>query len=174
MEIIKPEALLSVRGKSLVVIRSVAIYFVIQFTLVGRVVSRETDVTSFVSATEYEQFFSDIPSFDISLPDNLKEKWRLVPPPPNVYLGEVLSLYLTCTNDSIQDVMTNVEIRIDMQSGNRASFLKEFTLETLDAKASIDAVLSHEIKEQFTHVYVSQLRLSQELCSHLLTFFLAV
>ncbi|KAH9388713.1 Trafficking protein particle complex subunit 13 [Tyrophagus putrescentiae] len=121
---------------------------------VGRVVPRDVDVSSFVSAEEYKQFFSDFTAFDISLLDNYKDKWVLVPTPVNIYLGEVFSFYLTCTNDSIQEVMTNVHIRIDMQSGNRAIFLKEFNIETLDAKATIDTVLGHEIKEPFTHVLI--------------------
>lgn len=114
---------------------------------------RNVDVSSFVSAKEYKQFFNDFTSFDISLLDNYKDKWSLVPTPYfNIYLGEVFSFYLTCTNDSIQEVMTNVHVRIDMQSGNRAIFLKEFTIETLDAKATVDQLLSNEIKEPFTHV----------------------
>lgn len=117
-------------------------------------VPRDVDVSSFVSAEEYKQFFSDFTAFDISLLDNYKDKWVLVPTPVNIYLGEVFSFYLTCTNDSIQEVMTNVHIRIDMQSGNRAIFLKEFNIETLDAKATIDTVLGHEIKEPFTHVLI--------------------
>ena len=149
---IKLENLLSVRG--ILGTRNLFIELTTIFSQVGRVVPRDVDVSSFVSAEEYKQFFSDFTAFDISLLDNYKDKWVLVPTPVNIYLGEVFSFYLTCTNDSIQEVMTNVHIRIDMQSGNRAIFLKEFNIETLDAKATIDTVLGHEIKEPFTHVYV--------------------
>jgi len=122
---------------------------------VGRVVSREVDVSSFISTEEYNQYFSDVSSFDITLPEHFKDKWVLVPNPYfNIYLGEVFSFYLTCTNDSIQEIMSNVNIRIDIQTGNRAILLKEFSSETLDAKASIDTILGHEIKEPCTHVLI--------------------
>ena len=152
---IKAENLLSVRGEYpfLTNIDEIIIVCFKTKILVGRVVSREVDVSSFTSTEEYNQFFSDFSSFDISLPDHYKEKWILV---PNsyflIYLGESFSFYLNFINDSIQEVMTDVTIRIDIQTGNRATFLKEFNLENLDAKSSIDTVLSHEVKEPCTHV----------------------
>ena len=109
-------------------------------------------MSSFITPEEYNHFFSDV-SFDLSLPEHYKDRWLLVPNQYfNIYLGEVFSFFITCTNDSIQEVMSNVCVRIDMQTGNRAIFLKEFNVETLDAKASIDTILSHEVKEPFTHV----------------------
>lgn len=121
----------------------------------GRVVSREVDVSSFVSVDEYNQYFSDGSTSltDISLSDQYKEKWLLVPNQFfNIYLGEVFSFYITCTNDSTQEMMTNVSIQLDMQINNRAIFVKKFNLNTLDAKKSVEDILSHEIKEPFPHV----------------------
>lgn len=48
--------------------------------------------------------------------------------------------------------MTNVSVRIDMQINNRAIVLKELNIEKLDAKASLDEILSYEIKEPHIHV----------------------
>ncbi|KAI2801017.1 hypothetical protein RDWZM_003932 [Blomia tropicalis] len=127
---------------------------------VGRVVSREVDVSSFVSVDEYNQYFSDGSTSltDISLSDQYKEKWLLVPNQFfNIYLGEVFSFYITCTNDSTQEMMTNVSIQLDMQINNRAIFVKKFNLNTLDAKKSVEDILSHEIKEPFPHVLICTL-----------------
>lgn len=61
-------------------------------------------------------------------------------------------MFINCTNDSIQELMTNVSVRIDMQINNRAVVLKELNIEKLDAKANLDEILSYEIKEPHIHV----------------------
>ncbi|KAH9521307.1 Trafficking protein particle complex subunit 13 [Dermatophagoides farinae] len=135
---IKPENLLSVR--------------------VARVVSRKTDVSSFITADEYNHYFSNPTIDNIILPDQYKNDWIIVPNPYNtIYLGEIFSLFINCTNDSIQELMTNVSVRIDMQINNRAVVLKELNIEKLDAKANLDEILSYEIKEPHIHVLICTL-----------------
>lgn len=69
----------------------------------------------------------------------------------SVSLGEKFQFYIKCTNNSTQEAMKNVEIRFDLQIANTASCLKEIKLEELDAKQSIDLILSHEVKDPTAH-----------------------
>src|SRR5690625_4474644 len=100
---IKPENLLSVRGLW-ILFQLVRFLSVHSFT-VGRVVARKVDVSSFVTAEEYGQFFRNNHSTieSLPLPENVQSDWVLVPNSySNIYLGEVFSFYINCTNDSIQ------------------------------------------------------------------------
>ena len=106
-----------------------------------------------MSPEEYYQYFNLVSIEQQPLPDHLKDDWLFVPTPfANVYLGEMFSFYVKCTNDSIQDIMSDVTVRIDMQIGNNAIFLKELKTDKLDAKSVIDTVLSYEIKDQSNHL----------------------
>lgn len=158
---IKPENLLSVRGlflfffeeKNFLLKKIQNLMINLSIQTVARVVSRKTDVNSFITADEYNHYFSNPTIDNIILPDQYKNDWIIVPNPYNtIYLGEIFSLFINCTNDSIQELMTNVSVRIDMQINNRAVVLKELNIEKLDAKANLDEILSYEIKEPHIHV----------------------
>ncbi|UXI17861.1 Ribonuclease Z [Sarcoptes scabiei] len=135
---IKPENLLSVR--------------------VGRVVPKRTDVLSFISQEEFDQFFSSTTIDLLHLSDQYQQEWIIVPNTySKVYLGEMFSFVINLTNDSVLEPMLNVHVRIDMQINNRAIFLKELNFDRLDAKTIVDNIISYEIKEVHCHTLICTL-----------------
>lgn len=154
---IKPENLLSVQGNRNYFNRLINYQFVFDI-LVGRVVSKNVDVSSFMTNEEYSQYFNTNTIENLILPDHYRNNWIIVPSPYNsIHLGEMFSFYINCTNDSIQEIMTNVTLRIDLQVNNKAISLKELNVEKLDAKANFDDILSYEIKEPQIHVLICTL-----------------
>lgn len=117
-------------------------------------VPREVDVSSFVTPDEHNQYFNFVSIDQQSLPDHFKDDWLFVSNIySSIYLGEMFSFYIKCTNDSIQEAMNNVSVKIDIQIGNKVVHLKELQTESLDAKSSMDAILTHEIKDLLNHRY---------------------
>lgn len=120
--------------------------------LVGRVVPKRTDVLSFISQEEFDQFFSSTTIDLLHLSDQYQQEWIIVPNTySKVYLGEMFSFVINLTNDSVLEPMLNVHVRIDMQINNRAIFLKELNFDRLDAKTIVDNIISYEIKEVHCH-----------------------
>lgn len=126
---------------------------------VGRVVSKDTQFTHFISEEEYNCFIGiDNKMESLVLPQNFSENYRLLPQNfGNVYLGETFSFFLNSTNDSVKEVVTDVVLRVDLQVGNRAVNIGETKAAILDAKQSLYDIMKHEIKELGPHVLICTL-----------------
>lgn len=122
-----------------------------------RVLPRQVDVSELVTPEEYQQLFQEANNAvdAVTLPDHLKNDWLAVPLSYfRVFLGETFSFYIIGTNDSTMEAMVDVSIRIDMQIGNTATFLKELKLDRLEAKMNLDSLFAYEIKEASTHMLI--------------------
>lgn len=87
------------------------------------------------------------------LPDHLLNEWKVLPQNfGNVYLGETFSFCLCCTNDSVEAIITDAVIRIDLQVGNKVQNIGEAKCANVDVKQSFYEIMKHEVKELGPHV----------------------
>lgn len=80
--------------------------------------------------------------------------WKFLPKSySQIYLGETFTFYVKSVNDSVNEPVTNVIVRIDMQlSSNRVINVGERRMDQLDCKQGIHMLLQHEVKEMGSNV----------------------
>ena len=114
-------------------------------------------VSSFLTRSEIDSFFKleDNMEWD-KLPEELTNDWKFLPKSySQIYLGETFSFYVKSVNDSVNEKVTNVVVRIDMQlSSNRVINIGERRVDCLDSKEMIHQLLQHEVKEMGSNVWV--------------------
>lgn len=90
------------------------------------------------------------------MPGDIESEWRTISKNIGlVYLGETISFFVACVNDAETEQLSDVTIRVDLQTTSRVVMIIEQKLATLDAGKSHGVVLHHEIKEMGGSVYVT-------------------
>jgi hypothetical protein len=86
----------------------------------------------------------------------LSQTWRVLSKSfSDIYLGESISFYVCVTNDSIQEDVVDLNVRVDLQlANNRVDALNTYQTEKLEAKNSVHNVIDHEVTDLDKHLYV--------------------
>lgn len=82
------------------------------------------------------------------MPDAIDKEWRVLSKNIGlVYLGETISFFVACVNESTSEQVVELTVRVDLQTSSRVVMISEQKRDSLIAKDSHVAVLHHEIKE---------------------------
>lgn len=149
--------LVSIKGKQIVWEACQISVTIICLPLVNRVVRRDADVSHFMDPEEFEKLLALEDNFDSEcINEELNSKFRRLPRHLfQAFLGETFWFSLMVVNDSVKDPMTDVVVKIDMQTCNdRVVDIGMIKSPFLDAKQSLNDVLKHEVKEPGGHVSV--------------------